>query len=464
MNNSFRILVVDDEAPYCEALSLTLKSEGYDVTECTGPRQAACIISSEKFDLVVSDLMMPDMNGIELLKEVKKVKPEIYFIILTAFGTIENAVEAMKYGAFNYVIKGSDIEQLLSEIEKITKISQNTLIPDTADDSDDIVEYTLFSNNEKYKQVLDLAGKAAKSDSNVLILGESGVGKEVIAQYIFKKSKRSKNKFIASNCHTYSSNLLESELFGHEKGAFTGALQKRIGLFETAEEGTLFLDEIGDVALETQAKLLRTIETKKITRIGSNDEIKVDFRLITATNKNLEEEMAEGRFREDLFFRISTIVLQVPPLRQRKEDLPHLIEFFAKKTCGTLGMDELTFSDSIVRKLLKYEYPGNIRELKNIIERLIVLSDNGVANEDILSEMFIESPDGLWNEVPNKQLSLKELRQEIESRYIADLLKDNDNDAGRTAEILGISKRHLFNKMAEFGLNSPEQNKDSDGD
>lgn len=461
MSESFKILVVDDEPAYCEALSLALKSEGYDVTESTDPRQAVELVKTDNFDLVISDLIMPEMNGVELLKKVKDVKPETYIIILTAFGTIENAVEAMKYGAFNYVIKGSDIEQLLGEIEIIKKISQSSVLPDPAGETK---EYTLKSNNKKYRQVLNLAEKAAKSDSNVLILGESGVGKEVIAQYIYRESKRNQNKFIATNCHTYSSNLLESELFGHEKGAFTGALQKRVGLFETSEEGTLFLDEIGDIPLETQAKLLRTIETKKITRIGSNDEIKVDFRLITATNKNLEEEMAEGRFREDLFFRISTIVLNLPPLRQRKEDLPHLIEFFIKRTCESLGMDEIKFPDSTIQKMLQYDYPGNIRELKNIVERLIVLSDKGVVNEDILSEMFSDIPVGNINDMPTRQLSLKELRQEIESRYIEEVLDANDSDAGKAAEILGISKRHLFNKMAEYGLNSSEHSTDNEGD
>ena len=459
MSETFKILVVDDEITYCEALSLTLKNEGYEVSGITDPKIAIEMVRDEKFDLIISDLKMPEMSGTELLKEIKSIKPEIYFIILTAFGTIKNAVEAMKYGAFSYVIKGSDIEQLLNEIETIKKISCNQLFPDTLNESG---EYTLYSENPEYKTVLELAGKAAKSDSSILILGESSVGKEIIAEYIYKKSKRNMKKFIATNCHTYAGNLLESELFGHEKGAFTGALKIRKGLFETSEKGTLFLDEIGDIPLETQAKLLRTLETKKITRIGSNEEIKVDFRLITATNKNLEEEITAGTFRDDLFFRISTIILNVPPLRQRKEDIPYLIEFFVKKTCEALGEENVRFPDTLTDRLMDYRYPGNVRELKNIIERLIVLSDGGIVREDILYEMFRDSEFDKPHDYRKRQLSLKELRQETETNYIKEIMSKNNNDIGKTADILGISKRQLYNKLSEYDLNSrhgtiPEQ-------
>ena len=452
MNDSFRILIVDDEESYSEALTLTLRSEGYNASGTTDPNKAVEMVQNGNYDLVISDLIMPEINGVKLLKKIKTMKPETYVIILTAFGTIENAVEAMKYGAFNYVIKGSDVEQLIKEIEVIKKISSKN--EDLKSDHND-EEYTLTTKNEKYGQVLKLAEKAAKSNSNILILGESGVGKEVIAQHIYKSSPRFQNKFIASNCHSYSNNLLESELFGHEKGAFTGALQRRIGIFEAAEEGTLFLDEIGDIPLDTQAKLLRAIETKKVTRIGSNDEIQVDFRLITATNKNLEEEIAAGRFREDLFFRISTIILNVPPLRERKEDLPYLIDFFVQRTCESLGMDILKLSDSVMEKLIAYDYPGNVRELKNIIERLIVLSDEGIVKEDILNEMFDDSGASDQGD-GDKQPSLKELRHETESKYISDLLSKNNNDIEKTAQILGISKRHLFNKLREYELNNSQ--------
>lgn len=458
MISEFKILVVDDEVSFSEALVLTLETEGYDVIGCNNPSEVPDIVQKEDIKLIISDLIMPEMTGTELLKKIKSVKPNMDFIILTAFGTIEGAVDAMKMGAFSYFIKGNDLEPLLEEISKIIKIKNNLQKTDSLNSSDG---YTLRSESDLYKKMLSMAEKAAKSDSNILLLGESGAGKEVIAQHIFSKSKRSINKFITTNCHSFSNTLLESELFGHEKGAFTGALQKRIGLFEAAESGTLFLDEIGDVPLDTQAKLLRAIEAKKITRIGSNDEISIDFRLITATNKNLEEEIVNKSFREDLFYRISTIAIEIPPLRKRKEDIPHLIRFFSEKICNNLDIEIMNFPENVMQQLIDYSYPGNVRELKNIIERLIVLSDDGIVDINILNKMLSLSPVENTVDMSFKEVSLRDLRQEIESSYISDILEHNDFNIQKTADILDISTRHLFNKMAKYNIKNENNKKDS---
>ena len=379
---------------------------------------------------------------------------------MTAYGTIENAVTAMKEGAYSYAIKGADPEELLREIKDLTKIKEiNESSPEGIRESER--EFMLDTKNPVFRELLSMASKAAKSDANILILGESGVGKEVLAQYIHRESRRNNHPFIATNCYTFTESLLESELFGHEKGAFTGALTSRIGRFEAAHGGTLFLDEIGDIPLPTQSKLLRAIETKTINRIGKNEDIKVDFRLISATNKNLEKEIKEGRFREDLYYRLSTIVLNVPPLRERKEDLPAIIHYFLEKTQNSLGIAPLTISADVMELLMGYSYPGNIRELKNTIERMAVLSDNGRVNIESLSSLMASGEsdgqaktmeDNLEGGLAEGGLSLRSIKKEAESKCIANILKKNNNNVSKTAQELGISTRQLFNKITEYGL------------
>lgn len=465
MKQAFNILIVDDEKDYCDVLAMILESEGYQVTKCNIPREALSLIQTGKFDLLLSDLIMPEMDGVTLLKEVKKINPDLCFIIMTAYGTIENAVIAMKEGAYSYAIKGADPEELLKEIRDFAKIKGlNDSATEESRRSEN--EFMLETNNAAFHEILSMASKAAKSDANILILGESGAGKEVLAQYIHGESRRNANQFIATNCYTFTESLLESELFGHEKGAFTGALSNRIGRFEAAHGGTLFLDEIGDIPLPTQSKLLRAIETKTINRIGSNEDIKVDFRLISATNKNLEKEIREGRFREDLYYRLSTIVLEVPPLRERKEDLPAIIHYFLEKTQKSLGISPLNISSDVMTLLLNYRYPGNIRELKNTIERMAVLSDNGQVNVESLSNLIDivdtvgaedKTTEGLKDSgMAEGGLSLRSIKREAESKCIANALKKNHHNVSRTAQELGISTRQLFNKITEYGLKASE--------
>lgn len=451
MNEDLKILVVDDEEAYCDVLAMILQAEGYQVKQCSKSKDVVDILKAEDFDLIISDLIMPGLDGVALLKAVKDFRPNIYFIMLTAYGTVENAVKAMKQGAFTYVIKGSDPEGLLKEVLHIKKLKQIQK-KDSSGGDGQISDYMMLTKSKLYQDILTMASKAAKSDANILILGESGVGKEVIAQYIHKGSNRSKNNFYATNCHTFSDSLLESELFGHEKGSFTGAVGMRIGRFEAAQSGSLFLDEIGDVPLNTQAKLLRAIETKRINRIGSNEEIKVDFRLISATNKDLEKEIKEGRFREDLFYRLSTIVIEIPPLRLRKEDLPNLMQFFLDKAQDSLGFERIEIDDDVMKFLLHYNYPGNIRELKNMIERLVVLSDDGKINSDSISTLIAKSESEELEGLFEGNYSLKDIRREVESKYIQNALKKNLYNVTKTAKDLDISTRHLFNKISEYGI------------
>ncbi len=452
MNKEFRILIVDDEPDYCDVIAMVLQSEGYQTQTCYKPKEAVELLKKEKFDLVLSDLIMPEMDGIAFMKEVKQRHPDIYFVIMTAYGTIENAVIAMREGAYTYAIKGNDPEELLKEIDNIRKLKHISAQPEKPRGQQTEIECMLNTKNLKFQEVLSIAAKAAKSDANILILGESGVGKELLARYIYEESKRSSNQFLATNCCTFTESLLESELFGHEKGAFTGAVNTRIGRFEAAHGGTLFLDEIGDVPLSTQVKLLRAIETKTINRIGKNDDIKVDFRLISATNKDLELEIKEGRFREDLFYRLSTIIIEVPPLRERKGDIPELIRYFMNGLQKSLGIGEIKIDPEVMELLLAYNYPGNIRELKNIVERMAVLSDNGEVKMKSISNLVAKAEIPPQSSVPEDAFSLREIRREAESKYIASILKKNRNNVTQSARELDISTRQLFNKIAEYGL------------
>lgn len=327
VKKNMSILVVDDEKDYCEVLKLILENDGYSVETCFNGQEALKIMENKAFDIVVSDLSMPVMDGFELLKAIKERDYDADVLMLTAYGTVEKAVEAMKAGAYTYVTKGMDPAELLIEIrnirdKRITDM-KNALLREKARN-----KYMLESKSPRYRQMLEMAEKAAASESNIMLFGESGSGKEVLATFIHERSNRKDASLLDLNCQALSDSILESELFGHEKGSFTGATQRRMGLFEAASGGTLFLDEIGGVSMNLQAKLLKAIENRTIYRMGSNTPINVDFRLITATNRNLKEDMDNGLFRSDLFYRISTIVIEIPPLRERREDIPLLIEHF----------------------------------------------------------------------------------------------------------------------------------------
>ena len=462
MNNLIlKILVVDDEPDYYEVLRMILLEEQYRVTTCSNGKEALKILEKDDYDLVVTDLMMPDMNGDELLHEIKKTKPSTEVIIMTAYGTIEKAVATMKEGAYTYITKGSAPEELIFEIKRLSNTKQMQIENALLRKQTYGKGYMLESKDSAFAKVLALAERAAASDSNILIFGESGSGKEVLATYIHNYSKRKAKNFLELNCQALSESILESELFGHERGAFTGAMQKRIGLFEGAQNGTLFLDEIGGITPNLQGKLLKTIENKQIYRLGNNTPIDVDFRLISATNRNLYNDMKDGQFRSDLFYRISTIVLEIPPLRERKEDIPLFIDYFMEKYQNESNKRITSMSKGVENFLLSYTYPGNVRELKNIIERLVVLSENGYVGEDCLPPEVQGSIPGQPSELrinPSRsndmisEPSLRDLRKELEKEYIERLLGRYPQDLDRVAVILDITRRQLFNKLVEYDL------------
>lgn len=441
-NKAFRILIVDDEQHYCDVLKMILETEGYEITTTTSALKAIEKLEKISYNLVLSDFFMHDMDGFDLLKRIKEAHADTEVIIITGYGSIKNAVEAMRKGAFAYYIKSHDPEELLFEIAKVKRIAELTLKmnPPVANG-----QYLMRSKNQKMKRILELIHKIANSNANILLLGESGVGKEAFAAYIHEQSTRKDKNFVPINCHAYSKSLLESELFGHEKGSYTGATETRIGKFEFAEGGTLFLDEIADATLDMQVKMLRVLDTKHIERIGSNRLIHVDFRLICATNGNLDALIKSGAFREDFYYRISTFSLEIPPLRERREDIPEMIQFFISKLSNDLKKNVKGIDENLMAYLQDYDYPGNIRELKNMIERLIVLSQDGTLRKH---DLFSEA-----QPATNTHFStLKEIRHQAEKQYIERVLSHTEWHLTNASEILGITRRQLFNKIQEFDL------------
>lgn len=450
MKKSFKILIVDDEKQYRDTYRLMLESKGFSVGEASSAEEAINMLESEYYPLVISDLVMPKVNGMDLLKKIKEIyHNNIEVIIVTGYGDIESAVDAMKLGAFGYFIKGHNPEELILEIDKAKRVSTLQNVKNINSGNYNKKVFLHQTKNDKMKQILEIINKASDTNANILILGETGVGKEVIAKEIHEISSRANLPFVPINCQYFSSNLLESELFGHEKGAFTGADTKRIGRFEEANGGTVFLDEIGEISNQTQVKFLRVLEDRKFERVGSNKKIKVDIRLISATNKDLFEEVKSNKFREDLFYRINTITIEIPPLRERKEDLENMIYFFIDYYRREFKKDIKGIDDDTLDYLLKYDYPGNIRELKNTIERLFVLSKDNI--------LKIDDQLNMNKEIKESKRSIElgtfnEARKNFEKEYISSALEKHDNNVTKTAQAIDLSKRQLFNKINEYRL------------
>ncbi len=452
MTGLFKILIVDDDADYRETYRMLLTKKGYSISAAASAEEAYNLINKEYYPLIISDIMMPKIDGVEFLKEIKgKYDKNVEVIMVTGYGSVETAVQSMKFGAFGYFIKSHNPEELIIEIEKVHKIfslqNLNELNKNTKRS-----KFLYTSKNKKMQNVYDLIKRVAESNSNVLITGESGVGKEIIAHMIHDNSHRVNMPFIPINCQYYSSGLIESELFGHEKGAFTGAGSTRIGHLEEADGGTIFLDEIGDIEEGTQVKLLRVLETKQIERIGSNKLVDVDFRLVSATNKDLSKAVAGNKFREDLYFRINTIEIKIPPLRERKEDLMDLVYFFIDRYNKEMGKGIKDIDEITKQQLLSYNYPGNIRELKNIIERLIVLSTGSILKGDIYyNKKQLNNYEPAYA-VDEEFKTYKEAKRNFEIGYITKILKSCNNNITHAAKLMDISRRQLFNKIMELDL------------
>lgn len=441
------ILIVEDEETQRSLLSGLLQKEGYTVEEAGNGANAIDLFRTKTIDLVLLDFKLPDMDGLAILKGVKEINPEVEIIMITAYGSIENAVNALKAGASEYLTKPIDLDDLLFKIKKIENkkhlVHENRVLKEALKDrlkSEDFI-YT----SEKMGEVVSLITRIAKTDSTCIIEGESGVGKEVVFNLVHQLSSRRNQPLVKVNCAAIPETLLESELFGYEKGAFTGAFQRKIGKFELANKGTIFLDEIGDLTPLLQAKLLRVIQEKELERLGGLHPVKIDVRLIVATNRNLEEEVKKGSFREDLYYRLNVVKIIVPPLRERKEDIPLLMDFFVKKYATRYKKNIVGFTRESRDQLIKYDYPGNVRELENMIERAIVLArGDHITLEDIphLSESNIVQAEG----------GIKETVGVVEKQMIMEALIKADWVQTRAAGFLGISERMLRYKMKKYAI------------
>jgi len=439
-----KIFVVDDEQNIRKMLVRVLSSEGYTIKEAANGLEALKKLEGENCSLVLLDLKMPGLNGIEILRKIKEYDPNLPVIMMSAYGSIAEAVEAMKLGALDYLIKPFDIEELKIIVKRAIKQYElkveNIYYREEEEKRFNFEE--IIGKSNSINRVLEMIKNVASTPATVLITGESGTGKELIARAIHKNSLRKDGPFVVVNCAAFSLNLLESELFGHEKGAFTGAISRRIGRFEMANGGTIFLDEIGEMDLSIQTKLLRVLQEKEFERVGSSKTIKVDARILTATNKDLKREVKEGRFREDLFYRINVFNIDVPPLRERKEDIPLLVEHFINKYNKILNKRVKKVSTKAMDFLIDYNYPGNIRELENIIERSIIMAKDEIVDENYF--YFIEQ---------ERKFEKKGTLKDVEKELIIKYLIQNKGNRTKTAEILGISRRSLQNKIKEYQIN-----------
>ena len=443
-----KILIVEDEKNQRILLKNLLEKENYQTMEAENGNEAIEICKREEIDLILLDQKLPDVDGIEVLKEIKEINPLSIIIMVTAFGNIRDAVNAIKEGAFYYLTKPVDPDELLLLIKKAI---ENLHLKKEVENLKEILKQKysyekLIYVSKKMEEIMRIVFKASKSDANVLITGESGTGKELIASAIHYFSKRKDEKFVPVDISAIPETLVEAELFGYEKGAFTGAERRRIGKFEFASGGTIFLDEIGNLPLPLQAKLLRVIEERKIVRIGSNEEIPIDIRIICATNKNLEEEVKKGNFREDLYYRLNVIRIHLPSLRERKEDIPPLTEYFIKIYSKREGKNIKGIKEDAMKILMKYNFPGNVRELENIIERAIVLAEGEYITREHLPDLL-----NLKKEY-KKEGKLFEIIQNIEKEIILETLKKNNWIQTKTAEELGISERVLRYKIKKYKL------------
>ena len=441
----YRILVVDDEELQREMLGGFLQKEGFSVSLADSGETALKLCQDEFFEVALIDLKMPGMDGIELLSNLKEINPEIQVIVITAHGSIETAVEAMRRGAFHYVNKPVDLEELKINVKKALEnqkvLSENRFLKEQLEEK--YKDLKIIGESKAIQEVLSTVTRVAKTDSTVLIRGESGTGKELVARAIHALGDRAFQKFISLSCAAIPETLLESELFGYEKGAFTGATRRKEGRFELADAGTLFLDEIGDLSLETQVKLLRVIETQEFERLGGKETIKVNARIISATNQDLEKKIKEKSFREDLYYRLNVVSIFIPPLRERKGDILPLVEHFIQKYKQKTGKNIQGITTEAKDILLSYPWPGNIRELENAIERAIVLGRGEAIDKSDLAYLSFQKTEQFPSD-----FSLREL----EKSQILKVLEKTGRNLTQAAELLGIHRNTLRLKMKEYGI------------
>ena len=446
------ILIVDDEKSICQSLGSILKDEGYEVLTAASGEEALKIIKEELPSLVILDIWLPGIDGIETLKMIKSQYPQIRVLMISGHGTIETAVKATKLGAFDFFEKPLSMEKVILIVNHVFELinleEENKLLKQKISQ-----DYELTGNSAPILELKEMISIVAPTNAWILIMGENGTGKELVARSIHKLSKRAYKPFVEVNCAAIPEDLIESELFGHEKGSFTGATEKKRGKFDLAHEGTIFLDEVADMSLKAQAKILRILQEKKFERVGGNTFIPTDVRVLAATNKDLELEMEAGRFRQDLYYRLNVIPLRVPPLRERKEDIPVLTNWFLREFSLKECEEGKTIADDALTKLIEHDWPGNVRELKNFIERLVIM-----VPQDVITAKDIPLLTEGNHEIPEAALplfaseSFRTAKIDFEKEYIIKKLKEFDGNISKTAEAIGLERSNLHRKIKRYGL------------
>ncbi len=458
-----RLLVVDDEESIREFLEIMLKKEGYEVTCAEDGAKAKDLLAKKTFDMVISDLQMPNVTGIELLKFVKEAYPDLVFMLITAFGTTESAVEAMKMGAYDYLTKPFKIDEVRLNIQNALR-TKNLEVENRVLKKELTKEYSfqnLVGNSDEMHRIYDLVKRVSMTPTNVLITGESGTGKEVVAKAIHYNGPLKDKPFVTINCGAIPEQLMESEMFGHKKGSFTGAVADKSGLFEVADGGTLFLDEVGELPVTIQVKLLRAIQERMIRRVGATEDIKVDVRICAATNRDLEQMVKEGTFRQDLFYRLNVINIRTPSLRDRRDDVPLLANHFLKKYNDRLGKQIGAISAEAMEALKKYDYPGNVRELENIIERTVALESGATILPESLPP-FVNTPQGRKMassheiEIGQDGIDLDKVMGQIEKELLVKAIHASNGVKKRAAKLLHITFRSMRYRVEKYGLGSAD--------
>jgi len=456
MTTRGRILIVDDEAQMRDLLVKVLDKNGYQVSAAGDGEQALALLEKEPVDLVVTDVRLPGIGGLEALKAIKELNPEIVVIIMTAFGSIDQAVQAVKEGAYDYINKPFKIDEMLLTIEKA--LEERRLRHEVTTLRKELrTRYhfeSIIGKSRAMQEVFSLIEQVGGSRSTVMIYGKSGTGKELVAKAIHYNSQRASKPFVAVNCAAIPSELLESELFGHEKGAFTGAIATKVGKFELATGGSLFLDEVGSMRLDLQAKILRALQEREVERVGGTRTIKIDVRVIAATNRDLKRAVEEGTFREDLYYRLNVVPITLPPLRQRRDDIPLLVEHFIAKYNREFNRRVKGFSAGATAALYQYDWPGNVRELENVIERAVALAQSEtVSLRELPLDISILGPETIEH-IQKSGLSLREARNHFEKQYILNILEKVQWNQTEAARILGLHRNTLLWKLQRLGIES----------